>query len=162
MNIRPTTVLTAAALSLTAAAPAATPAHADDHAPVQITTGDFDTLPGGTDLGYDIEGRAAMVRLPHRTLVSVHVQGLDADTTYPAHVHNAPCSASPAGGGHYQHEVGGTVDAVNEIWPIVTTNRHGRGHANVAHDHRARAEAQSIVIHYPANTSIRLACVDLA
>ena len=162
MIIRPTTVLTAAALAFAAAAPGATPAHADDPAPVQITNGDFDTLPGGTDLGYDIEGRAAMVRLPHRTLVSVHVEGLDADTTYPAHPHNAPCSASPAGGGHYQHEVGGTVDAVNEIWPIVTTNQHGRGHANVAHDHRARAEAQSIAIHYPADTSIRLACVDLA
>lgn len=162
MNIRPTIVLTAAAPSLTAAAPAATPAHADHHATVPITTGEFDTLPGGTDLGYDVEGWAAMVRLPHRTIVSVHVQGLDAHTTYPAHVHNAPCSASPAGGGHYQHEVGGSVDAVNEIWPIVTTDRHGRGHTNVAHHHRARAEAQSIVFHHPADTSIRLVCVDLA
>jgi Cu-Zn family superoxide dismutase len=161
MNIRPTIVLTAAGLSLTEAAPASTPADADDHAIVPTTTGEFDTLPGGTDSGYDVEGRAAMIRLPHRTLVSVHVEGLDADTTYPAHVHNAPCSAIPAGGGHYQHEVGGTVDAVNEIWPIVTTDQHGRGHAQVAHAHRARPEAQSIVIHYPLDTSIRLACVDL-
>jgi len=162
MTIRPAAVVTAAALTFTAAASAATPAHADDRGPVQITSGEFHTLPGGTDLDYDIGGRAVMVRLPHRTLVRVHVEGLDADTTYPAHVHNAPCDASPAGGGHYQHEIGGPVDSVNEIWPIVTTSRHGRGHAQVAHAHRARPEAQAIVIHYPDDTSIRLACVDLA
>ncbi len=159
MKIRPAVAFTAAALTFTAVAPAAT--HAHQRSPVQITHGEFDTLPGGIAKGYDIDGRAAMIRLPHRTLVAVHVRGLDDNTTYPAHVHNAPCSHTPAGGGHYQHDIAGPVDAVNEIWPIVITNGHGRGNAHVSHGHRARVEAQSIVIHYPPDTSIRLACVDL-
>lgn len=159
MKIRPAVTLTAAALAFSAMAPA--PTHAHEPSPVQVTHGEFATLPGGIAQGYDIDGRAVMIRLPRRTLVAVHVRGLDGNTTYPAHVHNAPCSETPAGGGHYQHDVAGPVDAVNEIWPIVTTNRHGRGHAHVAHGHRARPDAQSIVIHYPPDTSIRLACVDL-
>jgi superoxide dismutase, Cu-Zn family len=163
MTIRNTTMGLAAAAALTFSfvAPATADAHHGSGAPVEISSGEFETLPGGSAMGYDIDGRAVMIRLPHRTLVAVHVRGLDPDTTYPAHVHNAPCSNTPPGGGHYQHTVGGPVDPVNEIWPTVTTNRHGRGHGLAAHDHRARPDAQSIIIHYPPDTSVRLACVDL-
>lgn len=131
------------------------------HARVEVTRGSFVTLAGGTDLGYSIRGGAVMVRGRGWTAVHVHARGLDAGTTYPAHVHNAPCSATPPGGSHYQDVVGGPVDAVNEIWPAITTNRSGRGHGFATHAHRARADAMSVVIHYPLNTSIRLACVDL-
>jgi len=106
-----------------------------------------------------------MVKMRGLTVVSVRVRGLDARATYPTHVHNAPCSADPAGGGHYQNEVGTEpefVNDANEIWPIVTTNRNGRGHSYAVHTARARDEAMSLVIHYPADTSIRLACVDLS
>lgn len=163
MTIRRTSTALAAAAALTAVtlAPATADATPGVRSPVEITTGELQTLPGGEGLGYDIDGRAVMIRLPHRTLVAVFASGLDSDTTYPAHVHNAPCSHTPPGGGHYQHVVGGAVDTVNEIWPIVSTNARGRGHGFATHDHRARAEAQSIVIHYPPNTSVRLACVDL-
>lgn len=152
-------VLSAAALTFGVAAPATTHAHRGHH--IQVTTGEFQTLPGGTEMGYDIEGRAVMVRLPHRTFVAAFVGGLDAGTSYPTHVHNAPCSADPPGGSHYQHQVGGPVDTVNEMWPIVATNRRGWGHGHAAHAHRARPDAQSIVIHYPEDTKVRLACVDL-
>jgi hypothetical protein len=111
------------------------------------------------------KGAFVMVRVPwrhSRTFVAVHVRGLDPTTVYPVHVHNAPCSADPPGGSHYQHEVGGAVDDVNEIWPAVTTNDAGRGHGSATHGHWARPDAQSVVIHYPANTSIRLACADLS
>ena len=130
----------------------------------EVTHGDFATLPGGQDLGYSVEGRAHMVRAGDRTIVVVHVRGLEANTTYPTHVHNAPCAATPAGGGHYQDQIGigpSYVNAVNEIWPVVSTNPTGRGLGYATHAHRARAQAMSIVIHYPANTTIRLACVDL-
>lgn len=162
MTIRtnPMILAAAAALGVVAIAPATAAAHPGD-TPAEISTGEFETLPGGTALGYDIDGQAMMVRLPHRTLVTVHLDGLDPDTTYPAHVHNAPCSATPAGGGHYQHSIGGAVDPVNEIWPTVTTNRDGRGHGLASHDHRARPDAQSIVIHNPLDTRVRLACADL-
>lgn len=131
----------------------------------RVTTGEFQTLSGGRDLGFEITGAAVMVRTPGSggtTLVTVHVKGLESDTTYPTHVHNAPCSTTPPGGGHYQHEVGGAVDPINEIWPVVTANAAGNGVGKARHGHWARDDAQSIVVHYPENTGIRLACADLA
>jgi hypothetical protein len=130
----------------------------------EVSSGRFATLPGGTGLGFDIDGRAVMVRIPAgdgTTFVAVHISGLDPALTYPTHVHNAPCSAAPAGGSHYQHDVGGAADTVNEIWPTVHTNAAGNGAGYATHDNWARADAMSIVVHYPANTSIRIACADL-
>ena len=134
------------------------------HARPEVTSGRFQTLPGGADLGFDLRGRAVMIRFGRhggQTIVGVHISGLDADTTYPTHVHNQPCSATPPGGSHYQHEVGGAVDTVNEMWPTITTDRRGNGFGHAVHGHRARPDARSIVVHYPPDTSIRLACVDL-
>jgi hypothetical protein len=131
----------------------------------QVTKGAFTTLQGGIDLGYDITGRATMIRIPGLhgwTIVSVRAGGLDPVTVYPVHVHNAPCSNNPPGGGHYQNVVGGPVDAFNEMWPVVTTNAAGRGNGFAVHGYWARPDAMSIVIHNPANTSIRLACLDLS
>lgn len=129
----------------------------------EVTTGRFATTSAGTDAGYDITGVAIMVRLPAgedgRTLVRVAVRGLDPMRTFPAHVHNAPCALG--GGGHYQHVVGGGVDAVNEIWPTISTNRAGNGNGSALHGHWARSEAQSIVIHHPDNLALRLACAQL-
>lgn len=131
----------------------------------QRTKGRFTTLAGGTALGYEIDGRAIMWRTAEgddgTTTVVVQVRGLDPGTTYPTHVHNGPCSAVPPGGGHYQHEVGGPVDPVNEIWPVVTTDGEGIGWGDATHAHWARREARAVVIHYPLDTSIRLACADL-
>lgn len=131
----------------------------------EITRGSFETLPGGEDLGINVRGRAKMVRTGDdeagATLVSVRVRGLAPDTTYPVHVHNQPCSATPPGGGHYQNVVDGPIDNVNEMWPVIETDHHGRGTGFAVHDARARDDAQSIVVHYPADTSIRLACLDL-
>lgn len=149
----------ATTMVLTMAAPA--PAMHRD-----ITRGDVVTLEGGTDLGYDLEGRVHMIRQAAQdgiwTYVEVRVWGLDPNTTYPVHVHNAPCSDDPPGGGHYQHEVGGPVDPVNEIWPEITSNPNGAGSGRAMHDNYARPDAQSLVIHYPEDTSIRLACADLS
>lgn len=138
--------------------------HPTSTANVEVTTGSFDTLPGGAALGYDVRGHAIMIRSDRqggRTSVAVFARGLDASTTYPVHVHNQPCSFAPPGGGHYQHLVGGAVDPANEIWPAITTGRLGVGFGHASHDHRARADARSIVVHYPPDTSTRLACLDL-
>lgn len=126
-----------------------------------VAKGTFTTLSGGDDLGYSIRGTAAIARYADSTLVVVSVRGLDANQTYPTHVHNAPCSSTPPGGSHYQNVAGGGVDNVNEIWPTVTTNGRGHGLGIAWHGNQARGDAMSIVIHYPADTSIRLACVDL-
>ncbi len=143
----------------------ASPADAHGRSNREVTHGHFETLPGGVELGYHIHGRAKMVRTDRdggTTTVVVRVRGLDPDTTYPAHVHNQPCSATPAGGSHYQNVIGGPVDAVNEIWPTITTDERGRGLGFAVHADRARDDARSIVVHYPPNTSIRLACLDLS
>ena len=134
------------------------------HQRAEITSGRFHTLPGGTGLGYDITGTAKMVRVGSddgHTFVIVRLRGLDPNGSYPTHVHNRPCDATPPGGGHYQHEVAGAVDSHNEIWPTVASNRGGKGVGMAVHEWRARPEAQSVVVHYPADTSVRLACVDL-
>lgn len=150
-------------LGLTAALTGPAVAHQEHHHQrTEVTRGHFVTLPGGEALGYRIRGYAVMVRHADRTTVRVHVRGLDANTTYPAHVHNAPCSATPPGGSHYQQLTPGPADALNEIWPTVITDRHGKGRGYASHGFRARADAMSIVIHYPPTTSIRLACLDLA
>ncbi len=143
----------------------ASPADANGRQHREVTHGHVQTLPGGTDLGFDIHGRAKMVRTDRHggaTFVVIRVRGLAPNTTYKTHVHNAPCSATPAGGGHYQHSVDGAVDAANEIWPEITTDDRGRGVGHAVHAAIARDEAQSIVIHYSENTTIRLACVDLS
>ncbi len=64
------------------------------------------------------------------------------------------------GGGHYQNEVGGAVDNVNEIWLTFTTNAMGKGSSKAEHGHLAREDARSIVIHDYADKA-RIACLDL-
>jgi hypothetical protein len=130
----------------------------------EVTSGQIEALPGAATVGLDPAGHVHMVRLPAdggRTRVMVHVTGLAPDTAYPVHIHNASCSGTPAGGGHYQHMVGGAVDAVNEIWPVVRTNSEGVGLGMATHGHFARDDARSLIIHYPQNTAIRVACADL-
>lgn len=152
-------------VALAAVATGLAPTTADAHRRADVDTGRFETLPGAVELGYEISGGAAMLRTQAfggHTAVVVRVRGLDPNTTYPAHVHNQPCDATPPGGSHYQHTIGGPVDAVNEIWPTVTTGRRGTGYGLAFHDHVARDDARAIVIHYPPDTSIRLACADLS
>lgn len=129
-----------------------------------VTRGKFVTLPGGVDLGYTISGTAVMIRTQANggtTSVRVAVRGLEPNTTYKAHVHNGLCSDDPAGGGHYQNVVGGDVDAYNEIWPGFTTNSAGVGIGTATHEAWARGDARAVVIHWPDDSSVRLACVDL-
>src|SRR5215210_1015604 len=58
-----------------------------------VTRGDIHSFAAGTGLG--ISGRAEMVRTPDgRTIVTVHVEGLNPDTTYGSHVHQLPCGTS--------------------------------------------------------------------
>lgn len=124
-----------------------------------VTTGSFHTFATGLERGYDIGGEAVMVRSAHgRTHTSVKVWGLAADSSYPTHVHNAPCNVNN-GGGHYQNIVGGPVDSVNEIWPRVYTDGSGFGTGQARNEFIARPEAQSVVIH--DLDGARIACADL-
>jgi hypothetical protein len=125
----------------------------------QITSGELRTYASGPERGFEISGRVQMVRTADgRTLVSVQAWGLAPDTTYPVHVHNAPCNVNN-GGGHYQHIVGGAVDSINEIWPGFTTNSSGHGNGFAVNNFTARPEAQTVVIH--DTDGARIACADL-
>lgn len=158
-----TKLMALAALVMTLAVPVPAALGAPESGSV-TTHGRFATLAAGTDLGYSITGTAVMVRNRADggvTRIRVVVQGLDPTTTYKVHVHNAPCSAVPAGGGHYQNIIGGPVDEYNEIWPIVTTNAAGDGVGTARHAAWARPDAQSVVIHWPQDSAVRLACADL-
>ena len=127
----------------------------------QVTQGDFHSYASGPGLGYEVSGQAQMIRTANgRTLVHIQLRGLHPEVTYGAHVHNLPCDDNN-GGGHYQHIDGGSVDAVNEIWPGFTTNTVGNGSGNAVNDFTARQEAQSVVIHDPTAANARIACADL-
>jgi len=143
-------------------AASAAPVDAHSNRSVEVTNGRFQNLTQATDdVHYEVKGGAIMFRTADATAVYVKVKGLAPNTTYPTHVHNQPCSWTPPGGGHYQN-VAGPDNATNEMWPAITTDDKGHGTGEAFHAFRTRPEAQSVVIHYPANTSIRLACVDLS
>ena len=157
-------VLAAAVLARSAGAGAAS----NDH-------GKFETLPDGEAMGLDIEGVAKIKRTSDSTRVQVHVRGLEPNTTYAAHLHNASCSAPNPGGGHYQDDPAGPAEPPNELWLSsdrsdpkagITARRSGVAHGRGSADWVARPEASSVVIHAipPGGTTAggpKIACADL-
>ena len=122
-----------------------------------VTRGDIHAFATGT--GQPITGRAQMVRTPDgKTIVSVHVEGLNPNTTYGSHVHQLPCGTSEADG-HYKNDPAGPAAPPNEIWPGFTTNNAGVGNGNATVGWTAGATAVSVVVHAPGGAKI--ACADL-
>lgn len=122
-----------------------------------VTRGDISPFATGTGLA--ITGRAQMVRTADgKTTVTVHVEGLAANTTYGSHVHQLPCGTSEADG-HYKNDPAGPATPPNEIWPGFTTNDDGVGNGNATVDWTAGATAVSVVVHAPGGAKI--ACADL-
>jgi hypothetical protein len=124
-----------------------------------VTRGDLQAFAAGA--GLPISGRAQMVRTADgRTIVSVHVEGLEPGTTYASHVHAAAC-ATGAADGHYRFDPAGAATPPNEIWPgPFTSNEDGIGNANTIADGTAGPAAVSVVVHAPGGAKI--ACADLA
>ncbi|MGH8972379.1 MAG: hypothetical protein ACRD0C_04165 [Acidimicrobiia bacterium] len=130
----------------------------------QVTRGQFKVFAAGVgDPRFgDLRGHAHMVRSADgKTIVKVEVTGLVPDTTYPVHVHAAPCDVGLADG-HFQYQAGGPVDGHNEIWPGFTTNAAGAGNGMAVSDRTAGGNAVSVVIHSPdATPAPKVACADL-
>ncbi len=110
------------------------------------------------------EGARARLRVVKiggvRTHAVLIVRGLPANTTYAVHAHTGPCSANPMSSeGHYQHQPGGPVDALNELWLGFTTNAGGVGvaHAIVDWDFRDDDSSESITFHQGGPA--RVACL---
>ena len=149
---------------------AAVPAAAD---PTKVR-GTFQTLPDGAAMGLEIDGFATLTRTDAGTSGKVLVRGLEAGTTYAAHLHNQPCSAANPGGAHYKNDPGGPSMPPNELWfsstddPMagITAGAGGVAHGRGSADWVARPEAQSVVIHFipPEGTTAggpKIACADL-
>jgi Cu-Zn family superoxide dismutase len=94
-----------------------------------------------------------------RTIVTLHVKGMQPDRQYGAHAHTNPCSATSAAaaGPHFQFvkdPVTPSTDPAyanpqNEIWLDLTTNASGNGHAKAVVDWQFSSErrAKSVIIH---------------
>ena len=122
-----------------------------------VTRGEIHAF--ATGFGQPITGRAQMLRTPDgKTIVSVHVEGLAANTTYGSHVHQLPCGTSEADG-HYKNDPAGPAAPPNEIWPGFTTNDAGVGNGIATVPWTAGASAVSVVVHAPGGAKI--ACADL-
>lgn len=122
-----------------------------------VTRGEINAFAAGA--GQPITGRAQMVRTPDgKTIVTVHLEGLKANTTYGSHVHQLPCGSSDADG-HYKYDPAGPAAPPNEIWPGFTTNDAGVGNGNATVDWIAGPTAVSVVVHAPGGAKI--ACADL-
>ena len=123
-----------------------------------VTRGDFHAF--ATGVGLPISGRAQMVRTADgKTIVTIHLEGLAANTTYASHVHAAACATSDANG-HYRFDPAGAATPPNEIWPgPFTTNDAGIGNGNTVADGTAGQTAVSVVVHAPGGAKI--ACADL-
>jgi len=123
-----------------------------------VTSGEVTAFAAGA--GLDISGHARMVRTGDgKTLVSIHVKGLQPNTTYGSHVHASPCTVGEADG-HYKFDPAGSAEPPNEIWlgPF-TTNPAGVGNAHTRADATAGPTAVSVVVHAPDGSKI--ACSDL-
>jgi hypothetical protein len=86
--------------------------------------------------------------------------GLAPGAKHAAHVHDLPCGVE-GGGGHYMIDPAGAAASANEIWVDLLAGSDGTGTTSHAVAHLARPDAQSIVIHDPADGA-RLSCIDLA
>jgi hypothetical protein len=158
-------LLTVGALALLLAAPVGATADRDDRSSKKV--GVFRTLPDGAEMGLKIKGFAVITRSSRGTNVYALAWGLDPRTTYPSHLHNAPCSATPPGGGHYMDDPTGLPTPPNELWLSsssdetagITSNALGIAFGRGSADWVARPEAQAVVIH--AASGERLACADL-
>jgi hypothetical protein len=130
---------------------------ADVH--IRSAGGSFAPLPAGAAQGLDIDGLAELISVHNTTHVWVLVRsGLTANTTYPAHVHNAACA--DGGGTHYEIDPNAPAGEANEIWPTLDTNEDGVAFSHVRADGAARTDAASVVIHDPV-TRDKIACADL-
>jgi hypothetical protein len=148
------TALLAAGVIATAFAPAALGAG------TTVTRGDFAAFAAGT--GLPITGRAQMVRTADgRTVVTIHLEGLEPGLTYGSHVHKQACADGEADG-HYRFDPAGAAVPPNEIWPgPFATNEAGVGNGYTIADGTAGPTAMSVVVHAPV-TGAKIACADLS
>jgi Cu/Zn superoxide dismutase len=124
--------------------------------------GTFASFAQAEDEDQEIDGSVEFVRSEDGTEISYAIAGLGEDPEYMAHVHALPCDVTDAGG-HYKIDPTVT-DAVedNELWLDLGNTGDGEAEDSVSSAHRARLDAQSVVLHRMSDdTPLKVACADL-
>ncbi|WP_026930099.1 hypothetical protein [Glycomyces tenuis] len=115
----------------------------------------------------DAAGRA-IVTVAETTSVGFTVTGLEPETDYTSHLHDASCEADPPGGEHWLADPEADMSEDNEIHLHLTTDTDGAGTVSVQSDLIADERVKAIVVHLDAEgehtdamTSDRILCGDL-
>jgi len=120
-----------------------------------------DAAAGDTKIG----GRAELIRSGNSTSLEIDLRNLNSTATYMGHVHALPCEANTAGGHYFQNPTADPGDN-NELWPRIVlsgTKLNRATDLRIWETHRARLDAQSVVIHRvvaPGNAP-KVACANL-
>lgn len=125
--------------------------------------GTFNSFAGATDQDEEIEGTIEVERDASGTLVSYEITGLEDDEEYMAHVHALPCDEADAGG-HYKIDPTETATVEeNELWLELGSTADGESSDSIESDHKARLDAQSVVIHRVVDddTILKVACAPI-
>ncbi|WP_299053359.1 CHRD domain-containing protein [uncultured Nocardioides sp.] len=137
--------------------PDATPAYDLDGA----VEGDFQVLDSAPPGSEGVTGQAWLAQGGEQggTTVSVELDGLEAGTTYMAHLHAQPCGTDD-GGPHFQFEEGGAETPPNEVHLGLEADDEGVATATTTNEAEVGDGARSIVVHPTDLPDNRLACAD--
>jgi hypothetical protein len=125
-------------------------------------SGTFASFAAAEAIDQTITGSVEFTRSAEGTGIELTLAGLDSASTYACHVHALPCAVNTAGG-HYRLDPGvtDTVES-NELWPALGDTSDGAVDETSTFSHRARLDAQSVVVHRSAdNATPKVACADL-
>lgn len=134
----------------------------DSTAPL-TSKGTFNSFADSEDDDEALEGSVELVASDEGTELSYEIEGFSEDTEYMAHVHALPCNVSDAGGHYKQDPTVTETNANNEIWLDLGSTDDGEAADSVTSDHRARLDAQSVVLHRAVDedTTLKVACAPL-
>jgi hypothetical protein len=137
--------------------PDATPAY-DLSGAVEGDFGVLDSAPPGSE---GVTGQAWLAQGGEQggTTVSVELDGLEAGSTYMAHLHAQPCGTDE-GGPHFQFEEGGAETPPNEVHLGLEADDEGVATATTTNTQEVGDGAKSIVVHPTDLPDNRLACAD--
>jgi Cu/Zn superoxide dismutase len=124
--------------------------------------GSFASFAQADDADEDVAGSVEFVRSEDGTEITFSITGLGDEPEYMSHVHALPCDVADAGG-HYKINPTET-DTVedNELWLDLGNTSDGEAEDSVSSEHRARLDAQSVVLHrMDEDTALKVACADL-
>ncbi|MCH1867867.1 superoxide dismutase family protein [Nocardioides sp. CFH 31398] len=123
--------------------------------------GDFQVLDSAPPGSEGVTGQAWLAQGGEQggTTVSVELDGLEAGSTYMAHLHAEPCGTDE-GGPHFQFEEGGAETPPNEVHLALEADDEGVATATATNDQEVGDGARSIVVHPTDLPDNRLVCAD--